>query len=79
MACPSVKSSQSEGDEDETEEEATARKKLKADKAAALAAKKKGNEMYAGKVIVNSVARAADMITTSALVASASTRSPDIG
>lgn len=31
-------------------EEATARKKLKADKAAALVAKKKGNELYSAKV-----------------------------
>lgn len=41
---------QSESDPEETEEEATARKKLKADKAAALSAKKKGNELYSAKV-----------------------------
>lgn len=44
---------QSEGDPDETEEEAAARKKLKADKAAALVAKKRGNEHYSAKVGLN--------------------------
>lgn len=44
---------QSEGDPDETEEEVAARKKLKADKAAALVAKKKGNEHYSAKVGLN--------------------------
>ena len=37
-------------DPDETEEEATARKKRKADQAAALVAKKRGNELYSAKV-----------------------------
>lgn len=37
-------------DPDETEEEAVARKKRKADQAAALAAKKRGNELYSAKV-----------------------------
>lgn len=41
---------QSDADPEETEEEAAARKNLKADKAAALVAKKRGNELYSAKV-----------------------------
>lgn len=41
---------QDEGDPNETAEEAAARKKLKADKTASVAAKKKGNEFYSQKV-----------------------------
>lgn len=44
---------QSEVDPDESEEEAIAKKKLKADKAASLTAKKKGNEHYSAKVRLN--------------------------
>lgn len=41
---------QSEAEEGESEEEAVARKKLKSDQAAALAAKKRGNDLYSAKV-----------------------------
>lgn len=41
---------QSDADPEETEEETVARNKLKVDQAAALDAKKKGNDLYSKKV-----------------------------
>lgn len=40
-------------DPDETEEEAAARKKMKADRAAAIEAKKRGNALYSEKVCLS--------------------------
>lgn len=45
---------QSEPEEGESEEAAVARKKLKSDQAAALAAKKRGNDLYSAKVTTRS-------------------------